>query len=492
MIALLLKEGSFEQDIRELLMAYFPGETFSHSEEDASEAHCIAGLKALPGGEGGKYELSLRLRQPMGEEVRSCAFCADFGNRTASKNEIKRCLYRMLRDLTGRDLPWGTLTGIRPTKIALTKLEAGESPEAIRAYMERTYYTGEEKRNLCVEVAERERNLLRQTDPENGWSLYAGIPFCPTTCLYCSFTSFPVGAWKDRTGEYLDTMFREMDYIAGRMEGRPLETVYIGGGTPTALPPEDLDALLSAIQRKFPMEAVKEFTVESGRPDSITREKLEVLRKHGISRISINPQTMKQETLDLIGRRHTVGEVLEKYRLAREMGFDNINMDLIVGLPGETMEDVAHTMEAVRELAPESVTVHSLALKRAARLNIQKENYRDYHIVNTQEMIDLTARCCREMGLLPYYLYRQKNMAGNFENVGYARPGKECLYNVLIMEEKQTIMACGAGTTTKFLHPAENRIERAENPKDVKTYMANLEEMLERKEALFRDIRKGR
>ena len=238
------------------------------------------------------------------------------------------------------------------------------------------------------------------------------------------------------------------------------------------------------------MDSVKEFTVESGRPDSITAEKLQVLRDYGISRISINPQTMKQETLDLIGRRHTVEEVLAKYRLAREMGFDNINMDLIVGLPGETPEDVAHTMEVIRELRPESVTVHSLAIKRAARLNIQKENYRDYQIINTQDMIDLTARCCREMGLLPYYLYRQKNMAGNFENVGYALPGRECLYNVLIMEEQQTIMACGAGTTTKFYHPEENRMERAENPKDVNTYMKNLEEMLRREEALFADVKK--
>ncbi|MBO5573154.1 MAG: coproporphyrinogen dehydrogenase HemZ, partial [Clostridium sp.] len=441
-------------------------------------------------GEEHRYELRLLMRKDGEEEKLAQTFSADFSDRSRAKNEIKRCLYRMLRDYTGRDLPWGNLTGIRPTKIALTKLFAGESPEAIRKYMKETYYTGEEKRNLCVEVALREKELLAGTDPVNGYSLYAGIPFCPTTCLYCSFTSFPIGAWKGRTGAYLDAMFREMDYIAEKMQGKMLQTVYIGGGTPTALSPEDLDRLLTAVQTKFSMESVKEFTVESGRPDSITAEKLQVLRDHGISRISINPQTMKQETLDLIGRRHTVEEVLEKYRLAREMGFDNINMDLIVGLPGESPEDVAHTMEVVKELKPESVTVHSLAIKRAARLNIQKENYRDYQIINTQEMIDMTARFCREMGLQPYYLYRQKNMAGNFENVGYALPGKECLYNVLIMEEQQTIMACGAGTTTKFYHPEENRMERAENPKDVNTYMNNLAEMFRRKEALFADVKK--
>ena len=489
MITILLDNGSFEQDIRELLMAYFPGEIFSHREEDASEAFCVAGLSEVPGEEH-RYELRLRMKKDGNEETLSQTFSTDFSDRSRAKNEIKRCLYRMLRDYTGRDLPWGNLTGIRPTKIALTKLFSGESPEAIRDYMKETYYTGEEKRNLCVEVAQREKELLSGTDPVNGYSLYAGIPFCPTTCLYCSFTSFPIGAWKGRTGEYLDAMFREMDYIAEKMQGKMLQTVYIGGGTPTALSPEDLDRLIGGIKSRFPMDSVREFTVESGRPDSITAEKLQVLRDYGISRISINPQTMKQETLDLIGRRHTVSEVLEKYHLAREMGFDNINMDLIVGLPGETPEDVAHTMEVIRELRPESVTVHSLAIKRAARLNIQKENYRDYQIINTQDMIDLTARCCREMGLLPYYLYRQKNMAGNFENVGYALPGKECLYNVLIMEEQQTIMACGAGTTTKFYHPEENRMERAENPKDVNTYMKNLEEMLRRKEALFADVKK--
>jgi coproporphyrinogen dehydrogenase HemZ len=230
---------------------------------------------------------------------------------------------------------------------------------------------------------------------------------------------------------------------------------------------------------------VKEFTVEAGRPDSITREKLEVLRKHGITRISINPQTMKQETLDLIGRRHTVEQVKETFRLARELGFDNINMDLIVGLPEEDEEDVRATMEEIKKLGPDSLTVHSLAIKRAARLNMFREKYGNLKITVTQEMIDMTARYAKEMGMEPYYLYRQKNMAGNFENVGYSTPGKACIYNILIMEEKQTIMACGAGTTTKVVFPAENRLERAENVKEVEQYIDRVEEMLLRKEKLI-------
>ena len=212
-----------------------------------------------------------------------------------------------------------------------------------------------------------------------------------------------------------------------------------------------------------------------------------MLKKHGVTRISINPQTMKQETLKIIGRRHTVEDVKNRFHMARELGFDNINMDLIIGLPEEDLDDVRSTMEQVKELGPDSLTVHSLAIKRAARLNTMKEVYKDLKITNTQEMIDLTAEYARGMGLEPYYLYRQKNMAGNFENVGYAKPGKACLYNCLIMEERGDILACGAGTTTKITYPEENRLERAENVKDVEQYISRIDEMIERKEKLLSD-----
>ena len=339
----------------------------------------------------------------------------------------------------------------------------------------------DEKIDLCIEIGAREKALLAPLDYERGWSLYVGIPFCPTTCLYCSFTSYPVGKWKGRMEEYLSALFKEMEYTAGRMEGRPLDTIYIGGGTPTSLEAEELDRLLSRMEQLFDTGHALEFTVEAGRPDSITREKLAVLRSHGITRISINPQTMNQKTLDLIGRRHTVEMVKEKFLLAREMGFDNINMDLIIGLPGEGMEELSHTLEEIRALSPDSLTVHSLALKRAARLKLEWDQYVDLGMVNTQEMIDLTASFARELGMEPYYLYRQKNMAGNFENVGYARPGKACIYNILIMEEMQTIAACGAGTTTKVVFPQENRRERCENVKEVEQYISRIDEMLERK-----------
>lgn len=478
MIGILLYDNSFEQDIRELLMAFYPGETFVH--ERLPEVSFYVGTS----NEDGKLVLFVEKDEVWGKR---CVELVE-GNRFESKNRLKRTLYEMLSLETGKQLPWGTLTGIRPTKIAMTKLEEGCSTDEIRRYMKETYYTSQTKTELSIEIAEREKELLSVIDYEQGYSLYIGIPFCPTTCLYCSFTSFPIGKWEGRTKLYLNALFEELSYTAKKMKGHTLDTIYFGGGTPTSLPAEDMEEILCQVERLFDCSGVSEFTVEAGRPDSITREKLAVLKNHGITRISINPQTMKQETLDLIGRKHTVTAVRECFALARELGFDNINMDLIIGLPEETVDDVERTMKEIMALNPDSVTVHSLAIKRAARLNMFKEKYGDLKITNTQEMIDLTADYAARMGMEPYYLYRQKNMAGNFENVGYAKPGRACIYNILIMEEKQTILACGAGTTTKVVYPAENRLERVENVKDVEQYIERIGEMIGRKERLLGDL----
>ena len=481
MIGILLNDTAYEQDIRELLMAFYPGETFVHEKQDDVTFY-IEGTRT---DDGEETRFRLQVEEPDGKTVDETEFPIDYAVRLNAKTAIKKEFYGMLKKRTGKELPWGTLTGIRPTKIAMTRLDHGEDEENIRTFMRDTYLTSEEKIDLSIEIAERERELLSHIDYENGYSLYVGIPFCPTTCLYCSFTSYPIGAWEKTVHLYLEALFKELDYVAEKMKDRTLDTIYFGGGTPTSLKAEELDALITKIENTFDLSHVKEFTVEAGRPDSITEDKFKVLRAHNISRISINPQTMKQATLDLIGRRHTVDMVKEKFRMARELGFDNINMDLIIGLPEEDINDVRNTMEQVKELAPDSVTVHSLAIKRAARLNIFKERYANLKIQNTQEMIDLTAEYARGMGLEPYYLYRQKNMAGNFENVGYAAPGKACIYNILIMEEKQTIVACGAGTTTKVTFPAENRLERVENVKDVEQYITRIDEMIERKEKLL-------
>ncbi|MGN0161495.1 MAG: coproporphyrinogen dehydrogenase HemZ [Lachnospiraceae bacterium] len=416
-----------------------------------------------------------------GEETR---ICIEEETKKCIYDALKTALYQALHKETKKDLPWGSLTGVRPTKIVMSRLEEGDDETSIRHFLSEKYFVSPAKMDLSLDVAKREKALLKKLDYQNGYSLYVGVPFCPTTCLYCSFTSYPIGMWRTKTDAYVDALIRELTYVAKQYQGKVLDTVYFGGGTPTTLEPEQLDRILRFLETHFDLSHVKELTVEAGRPDSVTREKLETLKKHKVSRISINPQTMNQKTLDLIGRRHTVEQVVDAFHMARDCGFDNINMDLIVGLPGESMEDVRYTMEEVRKLAPENLTVHSLAIKRAAALNLWKDKFKE-QILNTDEIITMTAEYARNMGLHPYYLYRQKNMAGNFENVGYAKEGMEGLYNILIMEEVQTIVACGAGASTKIVFPKENRIERVENVKDVKNYIERIDEMIDRKRKFF-------
>ena len=435
MIGLLIQDNQYEQDIRELLMSFYPGEAYAHEVKDGADFYVETrlgdGTVSVYIWENGTSPENCREGGAGPEQVTAPSrpegldgweLSASCTRSSATKNVVKKMFYLMLAERTGREMPWGSLTGIRPTKIALTRLEEGWKEEDIRSFMKETYLASDEKIDLSIEIAAREKRLLEPLDYERGYSLYVGIPFCPTTCLYCSFTSYPIGKWKGRTGLYLEALFKELEYTAGKMKGRPLDTVYIGGGTPTSLPAEDIDAILSRLEQLFDLSRVLEFTVEAGRPDSITQDKLRVLRNHGITRISINPQTMNQKTLDIIGRHHTVEMVKERFYMAREMGFDNINMDLIMGLPEENLEDVRHTLAKVKALGPDSLTVHSLAIKRAARLNMFREEYGGLKIQNTPEMIELSAACAREMGMEPYYLYRQKNMAGNFENVGYSRP----------------------------------------------------------------------
>lgn len=408
------------------------------------------------------------------------------------KKELKKQIYRVMHELTKAELPWGALTGIRPTKLIVTMIEAAPdvTDEEITSFLKENYYVTDEKAALGIQIARREIKLLEKIDYEEGYSLYIGIPFCPTTCLYCSFTSYPIGAYTKKADDYVTALLKEISYASARFADRKLNSIYIGGGTPTTLEPEQLERLLHAVRDSFDFSHNREFTVEAGRPDSITPEKLAVLLKYGVTRISINPQTMNQKTLDLIGRYHTVEQVKETFQMARSMGFDNINMDFIVGLPGETMEDIRFSMEEVQKLNPDSLTIHSLAIKRAARLNIMREQYKDFTIENNEQIMELCAAAAENMGMTPYYMYRQKNIAGNMENVGYARTGRAGIYNILIMEEKQTIVALGAGSVTKRIYP-DGRIERCANVKDVGQYIDRIDEMIERKENLFADQSSG-
>lgn len=412
-----------------------------------------------------------------------------------SKKELheafKCTLYTKLSAQLNKTLPWGYLTGVRPSKIAYTLLEKGADREQILEEFTKKHLVSEKKAQLALQVAQTEKSILEKMDYKNGYSLYIGIPFCPTTCLYCSFTSYSLAAYQSKVQPYLEALLKEMKYVSEAMRGRRLDTVYFGGGTPTTLSAGQLDMLLTELERQFDLSACRELTVEAGRPDSITYEKLCVLKAHHVDRMSINPQTMNQQTLDLIGRRHTVEQIEEAFALAGKAGLDNINMDMILGLPGENKEMVQHTLEKIKALAPESLTVHSLAIKRAAALNIWREKYLDLQMDNSDEIVSMAADYAHQMGHQPYYMYRQKNMAGNFENVGYSKPGLECIYNILIMEEKQTIIAMGAGASTKIVFQNETeggqagRIERIENVKDVTNYIQRIDEMIERKRKFF-------
>lgn len=497
-----LKRTDFEYDIWTLVREFCPRtEVFTNSTEKLSDDDYIEYMVKVAFEEvdsricvviyaPASHEWKCRdiedCRVKMHNIIR-CEGEADFVDRKSIKNEAKRLVYKAMSQMTGKELPWGTLTGIRPTKIPMSLIERKKplSDEEVFRYMKDNYYVSDEKISLSSDIAKREIKILRNIDYRDGYSLYIGIPFCPSTCLYCSFTSYNIDSYKKKVDQYIDSVLKEIDYVANTYKDKKLNTVYFGGGTPTTLSPEQLDRLLTKVKASFDFTYVQEFTVEAGRPDSITREKLQVLKKHGVSRISINPQTMKQETLDIIGRKHTVEQVKEAFILARKEGFENINMDFIVGLPNEGIEDVKYTMEETLKLDPDSITVHSLAIKRAARLNMFKDEYKELSIENNQEIMKLTADYAERMNMKPYYLYRQKNIAGNMENVGYAREGKEGIYNILIMEEKQTIIALGAGSVTKYVYPDGERIERVDNVKNVDQYIERIDEMIERKVDFF-------
>lgn len=476
MITVEQTRNDFENDIGPLLKSFFP------------ETNVC--LKAVPPDEPVEYHLlavvdeqamQLIFTDAEGKRIFDVSDTADLGNKPEYRNVIKRLLYHALSAYTGKTLPWGAQTGVRPAKIALDRLEEGWRLDDIRKFMREHYLCSEEKTELSLRIAQREYSLLSQMDDRKGYSIYIGIAFCPSKCLYCSFPSYSVQQFGHLMDDYLLALFREIDYARDCMGKKRLQTVYVGGGTPTALDEGRLERLLKKVRDTLDFSHVREFTVEAGRPDSLTPEKLRLLKEYGVTRISVNPQTMNQRTLDIIGRKHTLQDVERAFFMAREAGHDNINMDLIMGLPGEDLPEVFHTLQEIGKLEPDSLTVHTLAIKRAADLNIYRERYQALVPENTAEMLELAERFTAGHGYLPYYLYRQKNMTGNLENVGYARKGKEGLYNILIMEERQTILALGAGATSKYVFPTGGRIERTDNCKSITDYIGRIDEMIERK-----------
>lgn len=418
--------------------------------------------------------------------------------RTLYKNKLKGILFELLAQIEPEQLPeeislavpvWGTMTGVRPTKIPMNRLLAGESVQQVYHSLINEYHCTQEKAKLCTQIAAREAQLLQGMDYERGYSLYVGIPFCPTTCLYCSFPSHPMERFGGLVPQYLEALKKEIRFCGKHMGGEGLASIYIGGGTPTTLSAGQLLELIGCIRESFPVEQALEFTVEAGRPDSITEEKLSALYRAGVDRISINPQTMQDKTLQGIGRQHTAEQIREVFLLARECGFSNINMDLIAGLPGETVNDFEDTLCQLKELNPDSITVHSLVVKRASKLREmldRAEIVPGQRAQRMEQMMRQAQRFAEEHDYQPYYMYRQKNSAGHAggsgqENIGFAREGKECLYNILMMEELQGIVAVGAGASTKYYDREKRIVSRGENVKSVTDYIDRIEEMLERK-----------
>lgn len=481
----------FEYDIQGIVRSFYPGEEMcTDKPERLNDARLI--LECAFNSESLEIKLLEKLNDTQFNTVTTEKFKAatDLNgkyDRKETKNILKRKLYDILHNYSGKELLWGTLSGIRPTKITSELLENGMSDEDAVHFMKENYYLSDIKAKESVKISRNELNILNEIDYKNGYSLYVGIPFCPSTCLYCSFTSNPLSRFRNKIDSYLDAVCKEIEFCKKAFAHKKISTIYVGGGTPTTLEPYQLEKLLGKIEECFDVRKLYEFTVEAGRPDSITREKLAVIKKHGVTRISINPQTMKDETLKIIGRHHTVEQFINAYKMAREEGFDNINMDFILGLPDENADDIRYNMKMVEELKPDSLTIHSLALKRAARLNIFKDKYKDYAFENSEEIMEITKETAERLDLEPYYLYRQKNMTGNLENVGYARKSREGIYNILIMEEKQTILAVGAGASTKMVFPDGKRIERIENVKDVDLYIEKIDEMIERKNRFIQE-----
>ena len=383
--------------------------------------------------------------------------------------------------------PWGILTGIRPAKIVTKLLDEGMSDDEVISYFINECGTTYEKASLALEAA-RALRPIRDDMYRDGVSIYIGIPFCPSRCLYCSFVTNGTKQAAALMPEYIEALKKEIKYTADIIShnGTPVETVYIGGGTPTTLTPQLLEEMIDCLYDSCDLSKMKEFTVEAGRPDTITEEKLKVLKKYNVDRISINPQSMNDSTLKIIGRAHSADDIREAMKMGRHCGFDNINMDVIAGLPGEDMEMFKYTLSEVEKLESEDTTVHTMSIKRSSRLNEYLDEYDLAKGELVAEMVSYARKYLAEGGKFPYYMYRQKNQLGNLENVGYSKPGFESLYNLYIMEEIQTIISLGCGGVTKTVDLETNRIERIFNVKEAKDYIERLDEMLHRKDVLRR------
>lgn len=468
----ILKGHNYVDDVVSILMMFYPNDKYIQTEEIDEGITIISALNNMTANAEVYFD---------GELKANAMVIAEKDTQREIKRVIGLAIAKAVNSVVNIPLPWGILTGVRPAKLVSEAWLEGQTTDEIRATFKEKYLVSDEKLNLMIKVAEEEKKIVESGLGKVG--LYIGIPFCPTRCLYCSFTSYPLKQYSAKVDAYIDALIKEIEFSRNYFENKEIESLYIGGGTPTSLNEKQLDKLLTNVEKCFKIPV--EFTVEAGRPDTITEEKLKILKEHNVSRISINPQTLNDETLRLIGREHSVEMFLNAFEMARNTGHNHINTDIILGLPGEGEEEVINTMEGLMKLDPESITVHTLAVKRASRLKETLDKYTMTDALKMDRLIGISREYTEKMGMSPYYMYRQKNMVGNFENVGYCKPDNQCIYNVAIMEEKQSIIALGAGGSTKIVDNKLNKIERVFNVKSVDDYITRIDEMIDRKRSFI-------
>ena len=403
--------------------------------------------------------------------------------------ELMLCgmLFKSLKEQTGITPEWGMLTGVRPVKLVTRLKNSGMDEPAIYGRLKNDLFVTDEKIRLACETAKNQQAAVGNL-PVRSVSLYVSIPFCPSRCAYCSFVSQTVSSFKSLIPDYVDRLCTELERIADAVNGLSLtlDTVYFGGGTPTSLEASELERIMKTVSRLFDLSKLREYTVEAGRPDTVTPEKLRIIRDNGGDRVSVNPQTMRDSVLKAIGRRHTVGQFLEAYELAKKTGFKAVNVDLIAGLPTDSFDGFCESLTRVIELDPENITVHALSIKRAA--DLMQSGGEGLSPEETSRMIAFSNRELLDAGYRPYYLYRQKNQLGNQENVGWEKGGNVGVYNVNMMEEIQTVLAAGAGGSTKIVSAAD-KIERLYNPKYPLEYIRRFEDtVLTRKDEALRKM----
>ncbi len=478
---LILLGNDFKYELEKLCRIFLPFEKINIVNEKAeSESYALAEIKKAGNGLLCSAELCFA--------GKTAAFSEEIPQDSDEKTrelKLAQCLFKCFCTLTGYKSSWGILTGVRPAKLFANLCRRQGKEETIK-YFSNQLFVAQNKISLCEETFGIEEEIINKSK-KDWFSLYISIPFCPTRCAYCSFVSHSVSGAKKLIPDYVGLLCDEIKKTAeiARRCSLKLKTVYMGGGTPTSITPQQMDEILCAVEENFDLSGVLEFTVEAGRPDTVNKEMLSVLKEHKISRISINPQTMNDAVLKNIGRNHTAKMVEDAFNLARQMGFDNINMDLIAGLPGDRLESFKETIHKLLALSPESITVHSLAMKRASDLTAQGVLHTVKSGKTAEAMVEYARKTLTEKGILPYYMYRQSKTVGNLENVGYAKKGKESLYNVYIMDETHTILGVGASAVTKLKSPQGPEISRIFNFKYPYEYISRYDELMMRKSGII-------